>query len=373
MHKLLCNRPLSATMAAMQKERYRRVGLRDIADATHLSVATVSRVLREKTPERFSTETRELVIKTAEQMRYRPNLLASAARGGSSRTVGVFVPPYDQFWTEVIYGVHDQLLADDHVPLILWPTHIVEPQSQTSESVKTGRNADELSQLHRMIDRAVDGLIVWPLVDPLAIEYLEHLAEGGLPIIGIDHVPVARSEAYTVGTDEAAGAKMVAEHLHGLGHRAVIHLAGPSHLAWSERRTRFFRNAFDALPDAWTVSIPAGVPEQTLRKLKGLLVGRTPVSAIYCSTDELARIAVQAMDEIGLRLGRDLSLVSVGDTGFAQGARITSLRQRPFEIGQLGARLALQARKDPGSIESRDQSLLPELIVRDSTQEAPRG
>ena len=352
----------------MQREAYRRVGLRDIAEATDLSVATVSRVLAEKTPERFSPKTRDLVQKVAKELNYRPNLLATAARGGPSKTIGVFLPPYDRFWTDVIYGVHDHLLTDDHVPLILWP---VEIQGHRAAPGADGehRHVDELSQLHRMIDRAVDGLIVWPVVQPEAREYLECLVRDGLPTIGIDHMPVEDRFALSVGTDEAAGAEMVASHLHELGHRAAVHLAGPPNLSWSEQRGRYFHQCFDAATDAWSVSLPERDPAQTQTALKGMLGAGRQVTAVYCATDELARVAVEAIDAVGLRLGSDVSVVSVGDTDFAQGARITSLRQKPYEIGMTAARLVLEAQRGAGPPATREHTLQPELIVRDSTKE----
>ncbi len=79
------------------------VRLKEIAEATNLSVATVSRVLRHKGE--VSDNTRARVFKAAKEMRYRPNFLVKGIQTGKTCTMGVIVPPYDSFWTEVLCGI----------------------------------------------------------------------------------------------------------------------------------------------------------------------------------------------------------------------------------------------------------------------------
>ena len=346
----------------------RRIGLKDIADATDLSVTTVSRVLSNKTPERFPNETRRRVIEVAESLDYRPNLLAVAARGGSSRTIGVYLPPYDSFWTEVIYGVHDELIDGDHVPLILWPTHIRNAKSVHGVEGVPRDRISEVSQLHRMTDRAVDGMILWPVVEADARQYVAKLSARGLPIVGVDHEPVEDDPVLMVGTDERASADLVANHLLSRGHRAIAQLAGPRQLFWARRRAEYFEERVGACSDAWCLTLPERAPDVTRRALTSLLQPDPKVTAIYAATDELARLVMTTSQEIGLRAGVDFALVSVGDTGFAEGAGITSIRQRPYEIGKNAAELVLAATRGELTRGDRHERVLaPELIVRDST------
>ncbi|MEM9083548.1 MAG: LacI family DNA-binding transcriptional regulator [Planctomycetota bacterium] len=348
-----------------------RIGLKDIADATQLSLSTVSRVLANKTPERFPDETRRRVFDVAEKLNYRPNLLAVASRGGSSRTIGVYLPPYDSFWTEVIYGVHDELIDGDHVPLILWPTHIrPEHHRRNADEADVPRERiSELSQLHRMIDRAVDGLILWPVVEDEAKQYLSKLASRGLPVIGIDHEPVSDGPRCMVGTDESVCARLVAEHLLSLGHRSFVHLAGPKDLYWASRRADCFEDEIGKCSEAWCMTLTERGPEVTQRALRSLLHPEPKVTAIYAATDEIARIVMSTLNDLGMTIGQDIALVSVGDTGYAQGAGITSVKQRPYQIGALAAELALAAsRGELKDTTDRVHMLPPELIVRQSTK-----
>ena len=345
-----------------------RVGLRDIAEATNLSITTVSRVLSDKTPQRFPPETRDRVMEAAAKLNYRPNILAVAARGGKSRTVGVFLPPYDQFWTEVMYGVHDELLDHAHVPLSLWPTHIRAEHARPSRDQVPVDRISELSQLQRMVDRAVDGLILWPVTEPDAGQFVEELALRGMPVVGIDHRPVAGAPCMAVGTDEEHCANLVADHLLGLGHRSFVHLAGPRSLFWADRRASYFERRIAAEDDAWCVVLPEQRAEVTARALTQLLMPDPKITAVYAATDELARIATSVIRQAGPRAGADIAIVSVGDTGFAEGAQITSIRQRPYDIGKAAARLALNPRHVVGSeAQDMDALLPPELVIREST------
>ena len=122
-----------------------------------------------------------------------------------------------------------------------------------------------------------------------------------------------------------------------------------------------------ASEDAWCVTLPERAPEATGKALRSLLAADLPVTAVYAATDELARLAVETARSLGLRIGTDFALVSVGDTGFAQGAGITSIRQRPYEIGKAAAQMMLAALEDADNPRDRESVLSPDLIVRSSS------
>src|SRR6185437_12107332 len=89
------------------------VNQKRIADEAGVSQATVSLVLAGR--EVTSRETRARVLSAAERLRYRPNLLVHGIQTGKTRMIGVMAPPFDYYWSEVLYGIHDVLAAADHV------------------------------------------------------------------------------------------------------------------------------------------------------------------------------------------------------------------------------------------------------------------
>ncbi len=80
-----------------------------------------------------------------------------------------------------------------------------------------------LQQIHRLLDRRVDGVILWPTVTEAYSEHLEELEARDLPVVTIDH---ELEFADSVDTDEQPGAQVTAQHLYNLGHRRFGHLAG---------------------------------------------------------------------------------------------------------------------------------------------------
>src|SRR5205085_8202469 len=125
-----------------------------VAEIAGVSQATVSLVLSGRGVS--AKDTQQRVLKAAEQLKYRPNLLVHGIQTGKTRMIGVMAPPMDFYWSQVLYGIHDVLVAADHVPVILWTAH-----SGPGRGNRTGYDVDELEQIHRLLDRRVDGVILW--------------------------------------------------------------------------------------------------------------------------------------------------------------------------------------------------------------------
>ncbi len=181
-----------------------QVSLKQIAEATDLSITTVSRVLRQQGE--ISDETRKRVLKVARELNYRPNLLIQGIQTGRTGNVGVMVPPYNPYWAEILKGIHDELVENDYAPVALW-----------DESILAHDNREEfmLKQMHRLIDRRVDGVILWPKVSEVYGAHLDELESRELPVVTIDH---ELEFADSVVTDEQLGAELVARHLYSQGH-----------------------------------------------------------------------------------------------------------------------------------------------------------
>src|SRR5213082_3201430 len=132
-----------------QKRKLRRVSHQDIAREAGVSRVTVTLVLAGK--DQTSQETRKRVLEVAKRLKYRPNLLVQGMQTGRSNTVGVLVPASQHFGGAIARGIHDELLTANFVPIHLW----MNPSSDTKEV--------ELQQIHRLVDRRVDGVIIWPV------------------------------------------------------------------------------------------------------------------------------------------------------------------------------------------------------------------
>src|SRR3954453_4297561 len=137
--------PTTGNGMAKRDKALRRVSQQDIAREANVSRVTVSLVLAGK--DQTSEETRKRVLEVAQRLRYRPNLLVQGMQSGRTGVVGLIMPPSMHFHAQIARGIHDELVKSDYVPIQLWA------------DVTPGGKGTELSQIHRLVDRRVDGVI----------------------------------------------------------------------------------------------------------------------------------------------------------------------------------------------------------------------
>ena len=142
-----------------------RISQKRIAEEAGVSIMTVSRVLRGK--EDVAEATRERVLEVAGKYGYRPNLLVRGIQTGKTGTIGVLLPPFP-FYDELLSGIHDELVQADHVPINIW---------SASDAVDQSIDAHEVTQIHRLLDRRVDGVILKPVDEAVSDDYLREVWE----------------------------------------------------------------------------------------------------------------------------------------------------------------------------------------------------
>lgn len=344
--------------------------LKDVANAAKVSVPTASRILRRKNISRFSEETRDRVLEAANRLRYRPNMLVKGIQTGLSHTVGVMVPPFDSYWSSILYGIHDVLIGADYVPIILWVRH--------RDDFGGNQPFDGLEQVHRLLDRRVDGAILWPPEVPEYYDHHEELASRNVPVVTIDHELPLKYGADSVATDEQQGAKVIANHLIGLGHRHVAHLGdvGLNTYSWSQRRCHYFEEEIAKISGTSCITIERTKEADGIEIVKKLLITNPRPTAIYVASDLLARYVYLAAAEMNLRIPQDLSVVGFADLDFAplMVPSLTTVRQKGYEIGCKATRLLL-SRIQGKFVEKENQTIKMdcELVVRDSTGPAPQN
>lgn len=343
-------------MPAIPKDRRRqRVGLKQIAAESGVSLMTVSRAL--KGEGRLSAKTRKRVLDVAERLRYRPNRLVRALQTGRSGTVGVMVNLSRSFTALLVRGIHNELASHGSLPLLHF------------RGVNTGTAPDpmELSHIHRLLDQRVDGIIFWPSDETVPDGYLHEVWERGIPLVAVDR-RLDKTRADFSGTDDEAGGRMAAEHLLALGHRRLAHVGGePWVSTYADRRKGFERAVAGGGGTASTVSCRECDCHDAVRRL---LASRTRPTAIFAASDLMAPGIYAAAQAAGIEIGRDLAVVGFADLAEASALvpGLTTLRQNPYAIGRQAARLVLDRIEGTAAGEQPQAvRLLPELVVRESS------
>ncbi|TWT66239.1 HTH-type transcriptional repressor CytR [Posidoniimonas polymericola] len=340
--------------------------LKDVAAAAGVSKTTASRILNGDT-ENFGKETCARVKETASRLGWRRNLLIDGMQKGRSKTVGVMIPPHDSFWVGVLAGIHITLAEADYLPITIWIGDCREfPEFNDDDTAG-------VEQINRLLDRRVDGLILWP---SFAVAYYDHyreLIERRVPVVSIDHRLPDEVHADSIETDELAGATCVAEHLIGLGHKQIACFGAreTEWQGWSVRRRQLFEEAVasrgGSVVRSWKTNESGS---DGLEVAKQVLTSSPRPTAVFAVSDHQARILYRAAADLGLRVPKDVSIVGYADLDFADelSPPLTTMRQQPIEIGRQAAQAVLERQADEASMATgRVISVRPELVVRAST------
>jgi len=310
-----------------QNPERRAVSQSAIARQAGVARTTVSLALRGG--EGLNPETITRVMKAAELLGYRPNNLVSAIRSGRTRMIGVMLPPIDTFWSNLLHGI----------------------------------------QIERLIDWRVDGAILWPTFASVYQTHISNLKEHDLPLVTVDSMLPDSFHADAVLSDEAMGAEAVATHLMELGHREILHFAGPSSESWSRDRRACFAAAMRRHRGVKVHFVELSFRQVRLDLIREAMAALPHVTAIYCATDGVAEEVYAIAAELGRTIPGDLSVIGYGnlDFGTRLNPPLATVRQRPYRMGTAAANLIIDRIEGNHLASPRVERLAVEFIARGST------
>ncbi|WP_415803256.1 substrate-binding domain-containing protein, partial [Isoptericola cucumis] len=191
-----------------------------------------------------------------------------------------------------------------------------------------------------------------------------------LPTVVVDGMRSSATEV--VAVDQVEAGRVATDHLLGLGHDTVWHVAGPD--TWNDAmgRTSGWRAA---LEDAGRLVPPVLYGDWTPASghRNGTILGRMPeVTAVFVASDEMAFGVIRALAELGRRVPEDVSVVGMDDIALAPYAAppLTTVRQPFRDMGRRAVEHVLALVTDPETVHE-PEVVLPRLVERSST--APRG
>ena len=344
------------------------VTIRDVAERSGFSSATVSIVLNNAPLARYIPDTTKGKIqRAAAHLGYRPNLFARSLRGRRSHTVGVMVfDMTDPFCTLVLRGIENTLYQSSYLPIL---TDVHNERSRFER------------YLEMLLDRRIEGLVVlanWLFVD---INLLADLEKNNIPTATVGR-ELKNDKISSVIVDNAAGARLALEHLFSLGHRKIAFIRGPHQLSDTEPRWQgvcaLAREHNLALDPRLIVDLPeSGDPfssfEDGYKLTEELLHRRHPFTALMAFDDMTAFAAIRALGKAGIYVPEQCSVIGFDDVATAAiySPALTTVRQPMEMMGTVTATIVLEAinatlEKKPTRIIHR--RIAPELIVRESTR-----
>ena len=333
-----------------------RITIDDIAAAAGVSVASVSRSLRDLPG--VGPQTRKRIVEIADEFGYELHPQASRLASGRTSTVGLAAPLFGTWFPSRALGGIYSVLAEAGYDLL------ISIMASPAERRRFLREA-------RSFCRRVDGVI---LIDTFAS------AEGDSADAFFNRPVVAVGErlagAGSIAIDNRLAARRAVEHLIDLGHERIGIITAPERADMSMSTSRQRRLGYeDALRDAGLSIDPSlaaagdGSIASGVEALSRLLAIPGPPTGVFCMSDEMAFGALRAAQNAGVPIPDELSVIGFDDHDFAQAMGLTTMRQSVGEMGVTAARtvLALIEGSEPISEITWD---VP-LVVRQTT--AARG
>ncbi|MCF8266340.1 MAG: LacI family transcriptional regulator, partial [Melioribacteraceae bacterium] len=292
MHKPLC------------KNKNLNVTLKNIAEKTGCSVSTISRVLNKKGKQfRISKETQELILRTAEELDYKPNELARGLRLKKSNTIGLLVPDISNpFFAHVTHIIQQYAYSEGYTLIVC----------NTNEDISL--EIDHIDLLRR---KGVDGFIILPVGTESA--HIKELANRNFPFVLMDRI-FENLDSNAVVVDNQKGSYQAVKHLIDNGHTRIAIIQGLKKTSTNSARLKGYsealREANIELDDRLIVGNDFR-RENGYIETKLLLKRKDPPTAIFSTGDLITLGILEAMSEESKSIPKDISLVSFDDIDYA--------------------------------------------------------
>ena len=324
----------------------KRITIHDVAAAAGVSISTASKALNNNG--RMGDETRERVKRVASDIGFRPNALARGLLSKRSFTIGLLTnDTYGRFTLPVMAGV-SEALVDHGVSVFL---------CAIEDDPALGQN-----HVEAMLDKQVDGIIA-----------TGKRIDRSLPV-DLSNLPVPVVYAFTEGTrdsvtfrsDDAHGATLAVEWLQQIGRRRIVHITGPKDFfSVRERADAYCTATGDTEPvlyGVWSESWGLDAIDRLWKRS-----GDRP-DALFCGNDQIARGAVDALRERGIKVPEEVAVVGFDNWEIVAAQTRPPLTTVDMELKELGrqAGLTVLALAEGRPVKPGVRKLPCRLVVRQS-------
>lgn len=331
------------------------VTLKAVAQHLGLTPGTVSAVLNDSPSARsIPQQTKNRIRAAAKELNYRPNFFARTLRNKRTYTIGVIAEEIgDSYSSPIISGIEQFLRQRDYFFLTVVHRHDVALLSRYSQMLS---------------ERGVEGIITVDTTVQEAPSLPTVAIAGHKKIKGVTNVVLDHNKA----------AVLALSHLKELHHERIAFMKGnPISSDSNDRWEAICRVAAEigiTIDPELTIQIDADDPTPRLGYpiAKQLLGRQKPFTALFAYNDISAIGAIRAIQEQGLRVPQDISVMGFDDIPGANfySPSLTTVRQPLSRMGEVAAQTLLD--RIEGKKEYLPEiAIEPELVVRESTAKAP--
>lgn len=332
----------------------RKVTIKDVANETGLSIATVSYAMSGKKV--LPPETVKLVTDAIEKLGYVKNISASSLVSNKSNLIGVVIPQTEPGKVMVFENpFYSEMLSSIEYNARLQGYHVI----------VSGTNADE-KYFNLAKQRNMDGVIV---IGAYPEDFYEGLNQSNIPIVLVDSY--LENHGYKeVKLDEVYGGYIATKYLIEHGHRKIAFMSGKiKDGGVSEKRYQGYIKAIkeSGIPVKPEYVFNGNVDFAEAGALARRVVEKTDCTAIFCMADIMAVGAIKELNRMNVKIPEEMSVIGFDNLNIANYCTpgLTTIGQDIFKKGKMAVDLLCKA--IDGKNEQQEACILPvEIVARES-------
>ena len=323
----------------------------DVAKKIGVSQSAVSRVF---TPgASVSNEMEGRVLKAANELGYRPNMLARSLNTGKSRIIGLVVSYLDnQFYPNVLESLSSKLQESGYHILIFIASNGT-------------KNLDQV--LNEILDYQVDGIIMASV--ELSSVISKKIDSAGIPVILLNR-SLDNMRFSSVTSNNYNGGKQIANFLIKGGHRKISHIAGNEKASTQrDRETGFIDGLKETGMDLFSREVGNFVLDEASSATRKMFSSKNSPDAVFVANDHMAFAVMDVLRiELGLKIPEDVSVVGYDDVKISSWPSydLTTVQQ-PIN-NMVDRTISLLISQLEGNIPAKQIEVDAELIVRSSAK-----
>ncbi|MBO1510174.1 LacI family DNA-binding transcriptional regulator [Metabacillus bambusae] len=303
------------------------VTIKDIAKLANVSHTTVSRALNDSPL--IKDKTKQKIIEIANQLNYSPDVHARSLVLQKSYTIGLFLTSLvngtsSSFLAETIKGVHT--VIDENYNLFV-------------------RGIQDFQSFSSITRKRFDGIILMSQSD-VDNAFIYHVLEQKIPLVILNRKVEDRSIVNILSNDCEGAYEAVSLFIKN-GHRNIAIIEGTSQFRSSQERKEGYLNALidHNVPILQQYMVKGNYDmESGYEAMKKLLLLNSPPTAVFCSNDDMAIGAMKAINEAGLVVPTQMSIIGFDDIGFSEYTTpaLTTVKRPIEQISMVGAEKLLE-------------------------------
>ena len=311
--------------------KHRRTSLKDLADQLGVSIATVSRALRNS--HEVGDDMKQKVKDLAKKLNYRPNPFAQSLRKEAPRVIGVIVPNLvTHYYAAVLDGIEDFASRAGYSVI----------SANSHESYEMEKRAIE-----NFISMHVEGIIASLAQDTVDYSHFEQLYEMGIPVVFFARTCLPEKFSQVVGNGDEA-AQTATCHLIETGSKRIAFIGGPNHLDMVRRRKHGYLEALreKGLPIEKDLVICDKIDFDIARQATiKLLQSDNRPDAVLAFNDIITYAAFDAIKECGLTIPDDVAIIGFtdGDTAAFVTPKLSAIMDQAHVQGTKACQLLMKS------------------------------